>query len=181
MNDNLALPKIPKILKPHSFANKNLKFSGTYDLSKIDKLFDKLRSGNLNIVIKFDEIGSGRDRIVIATGSIDFSAKLICVNCDDLVDFKFKNDLNIAFIDDKFDENTGNQSILEKYEITNCPLGCEVKTIDLIFDEVLLALPMFAKHQDNCIDSVINKINTKIDLNTAKKDNPFAVLKDAFK
>ena len=159
--------KLPSILKPYGFAKKELKLVNQYNLADVLSLKGAVKSGVLNIEIKFKM----QERIATATGTIDFKAKIPCVNCKESLDFNFKGELNIAFVDDKELERT-RDSFIEGYEIVNCSFGSEINTFDLIADEVLLALPMFAKHSNSCIKQISE------DANFSKKENPFAKLKD---
>ena len=163
--------KLPSVIKPHHFARKTLSFNGSYNLADITPLQNKVDGGTLNINLNFDL----KNKLVIATGTIDFSTKIKCVNCLELINFNYSDKLNIVFVsnDIKYEE-------LDEYEIIYHEFGEDVKTFDLITEEVLLAIPMFAKHKELCVDSFdfINKdFSVSKDVDSDKK-NPFAILKN---
>jgi uncharacterized metal-binding protein YceD (DUF177 family) len=167
MDSSIKSLTLPKIIKPFVFAKKNLKFISNFNLLKVPNLKNVVSCGNLDINLAFDI----KNRVAFATGDIKINAKLCCVNCLEDVDFEYKNDLKVAFVSGEFDESS-----LKDYEIIDCEFDGEILTFDFITDEVLLALPMFAKHDKDCI-----KIGTTEELKPQKKENPFAVLKDIYK
>lgn len=152
--------KFPKILKPYIFAKKNLSFSTKYDLKNLNKINKLVEGGKADLQLSFDLI----DRLIVATGSIIINTKLICNNCLDFVDFDYTGEINIAF-------TSNNQQVDEKYEIID--LADEIITDEFIADEVLLAFPMFAKHDYKCITE-----QKKVIIGQEEKVNPFAILKN---
>ncbi len=153
--------KIPSILMPYNFARKNLNFSGNYKLDNVPKIKNITKGGKLELELEFS---FNENLIIVADGKIKFNTILSCCNCLNDIKFKYNNKLHIAFVDKIVDEYKVN----DKYEIINNKE--QLSTIDFIADEVLLALPMFAKHTYKCtVKQENNIINNYI--------SPFAILK----
>lgn len=164
--------KLPSILKPFAFARKNLEFSAAFDLAKFSQLAGVVSSGNASVALVF----AIKNRVAFATGKIDINAKISCVNCLEDIDFTIQNNIKVAFVSGEFDEDS-----LNEYEIIDCEFDGEIQTEDFISDEVLLALPMFAKHKNKCIDTGDASDTDENRDTIGNKINPFADLKNVLK
>jgi uncharacterized protein len=161
--------KLPSVIKPFAFAKKNLTFNAKFNTAELKALEGVVNSGNVDIELTF----SIKNRIAFAAGSIDIAVQLSCVNCFQNVDFIKKNIIKVAFVSGDFDEKS-----LDEYEIIDCDFDGEILATDFVSDEVLLALPMFAKHTECCIQT---NTSEEVEESIPTKENPFAVLKDIYK
>jgi len=115
-------------------------------------------------------------------GYITTSLLLTCQRCMQAMEHPVEINLALAFIKNKDDE----QEIAGLYDSYYIENSEPIDFYALVEDEVILSLPLIAKHQDeNCI-SMAQDVNNKqvddIDIafaeaeEEAKKKNPFAIL-----
>ena len=92
------------------------------------------------------EFKTSQNNIVLVDGALSGQLKLRCQRCLDEMDVEIDSSLRLALL---VHENQL-ELIPEDYEPLTIPAG-EVRIVDLIEDEILLALPIAAKHtKDDC-------------------------------
>jgi uncharacterized protein len=155
------------VINSIEFAKKALELHDIIALSQFSRLHDVLvpRDGTLHYRLRGAN-ENGRLRLHL---SVHGTLQLRCQRC--LEPFKFELDVDSSFLVVP-DEST--ISILEE----NLELGddedclvaeTEMRVMDLIEDEILLALPLAPKHPSEICDASEH-------LNELKKPSPFAVL-----
>ncbi len=113
-------------------------------------------------------------------GKVTGQLKLICQRCMDVQDYSINIELALAFIKKKEQE----QEIAGLYDSFYIENKDPIDFYALIEDEIILSLPLIAKHEDeNCLlnlDMKTNKGSDEIEKaylhEEASKKNPFAVL-----
>jgi uncharacterized protein len=168
-DDSIGATTGSTVINSAEFAKKALELHGIIAVSQLQRLHDTLVSteGDLD----FRLVGSseqGKSRLGLY---VNGSLQLSCQRC--LESFSF--DLNIAssfiVVPDEsaipvIEENDPDMGNDDDYLVADARL----QVIDLIEDEILLALPLAPKHD--------SELCAGTELNELKKPNPFAVLKE---
>jgi uncharacterized metal-binding protein YceD (DUF177 family) len=158
--------KLPSTIKPYAFAKQGLEFVGNYNLFTLPQVKNSVKQDSeVNITLKFSLV----DNIILVDGHLSFATKLECAYCLGDVDFNYAKDIKLAFGNINTIIPTGYElvEIVDSYS--------EINTKEFIAEEVLLNLPMFVKHENECLH--LTSDNTKRNI----QQNPFATLKDLYK
>jgi uncharacterized protein len=113
-------------------------------------------------------------------GKVTGQLKLACQRCMDVLDYPIDIELALAFIKKKEQE----QEIVGLYDSFYVESKDPIDFYALIEDEIILSLPLIAKHEDeNCLlnlDNTTDKKSSELEEaylhEQANKKNPFAVL-----
>jgi len=159
--------KPPEQLKLFNFARKELIFSGEYQIRDFPEL-EKIASNQTDKVKVALTFSLEDDRTPCISGMISLDIALSCQRCLENIILDLKVDFNLGFVKNE-SQGGGLNSRFELYVTENE----ELSTIELISDEVLLAIPMVTLHDYDCVtykdtDQVVEQ----------KKQNPFAILKN---
>jgi len=147
--------------------------SGTIKLSEFTRLSKVLmkNDGDVKIDLDFEKTG----RLAVISGTIAADFVLECQTCLKGVLWPVEITVNLGVV------STLEQAdrLAEEFE----PLWMETETIsliDLVEDEVLLSLPDFPRHSDQCMGYYDRakeaQLFTDKDNEQLKSDNPFSVL-----
>jgi len=156
---------LPEYIEPVGLADVGRSFRGKVSVSALSRLLPSLAStdGELEVQLEFhlDE-----RRIRTLKGTIEGNVNLVCQRC--LKELRFPLDLGFSL-----------GIVSSEAEIESLPDGYEpllvtgesLRTVDVIEDEVLLAVPAIPLHQgeDSCETGYVNQP-------LPEKDNPFSVL-----
>jgi uncharacterized protein len=156
---------LPEYIEPVGLADVGRSFRGKVSVSALSRLLPSLAStdGELEVQLEFhlDE-----RRIRTLKGTIEGNVNLVCQRC--LKDLRFPLDLRFSL-----------GIVSSEAEIESLPDGYEpllvtgesLRTVDVIEDEVLLAVPAIPLHQgeESCEAGYVNQP-------LPEKDNPFSVL-----
>ena len=156
---------LPETIEPVGLADVGRSFRGDVSVSKLKRLLPSLssRDGDLKVQLDFrlDE-----RRIRTLKGTITGEVNLVCQRC--LQGLRFPLDLTFSL-----------GIVSSEAEIERLPDGYEpllvtgdpVQTVEVIEDEVLLAVPAIPLHQgrQRCETGYVNQP-------MPEKDNPFSVL-----
>jgi uncharacterized protein len=156
-----------KEVKLVSFAKKRFCFDDSVHLKQFERLHKIL--GKQDAIVKLDIFFGFKDeRTPIIKGSVSTIVKFDCQRCLDSFDYELKSDISCVFIK-KGKEKLGNESSIETFTYQE-----KINVFEVIEEELLLCLPMIAKHQECEISykdeslKEFEKIESKI--------NPFAIL-----
>lgn len=164
------LDRLPEFIDPTSLADKKRVLSGTIEVDKFERLstllFDK--RGNVRIELAFARKG----RLATIHGAINGTLVLVCQRCLQGIAVRVDTQVKLGVIPslDMIEQLAG------EYE----PLLFDNESIslsELVEDEILLVLPDFPRHTDDCLD-LRNKQSSppgKAD-DSARIDSPFSVL-----
>ena len=186
-NAAVMLVRIPKDIDYVRFTETRKIIKGKLSLNFCQRLVASLRKPEQNSQIidqrnsqEIDldfEFGIDQFGHRYMKGKIQIDVELTCQRCMLGMNYPIDIAIDVAFIQNTDEED----EILGLYE----PFYIEDKSEPIDFhafieDEILLALPLIAKHDDICVD--LEQFNNDIDARFVeqeeKKVNPFDVLKD---
>ncbi len=166
------LDRLPDFIDPVLFAERRRVLSGTIKMSEFTRLSEVLmkNEGDVKIDFSFEKMG----RLATVRGTIKADLVLECQSCLKGVLWPIDATVNLGVV------STLEQAdrLAEEFE----PLWMEAETIslkDLVEDEILLALPDFPRHSNECMEHRQKKTEpsaTDEDNEQLKSDNPFSVL-----
>ena len=131
---------LPQKIEPILLANKGASIKGTLSLKQLSRLSEQLYQcdGDVEVTLSF---GKDHKNFYFIKGNITTELSLKCQRCLEPVSYKINTDFNLSPIhDDKMAE-----TLPKHYE----PVLIVDKTLlvsDLVEDEIMLNLPMVAKH-----------------------------------
>ena len=169
--------KIPVTLYVRKAATHNTHFDGYVVLAKLQRLSETLVSDQGQVMVKlvagFDEAGQ-----CTLTGHAETTVTTVCQRCNETMSIDLSVDFAYTPVSPNFVEDEDNPLADDIDPVMVNEFG-EVSLFDIIEDELILAMPLIAKHDPkDCAISGENMTWGKIDEPVEKpKPNPFAVLK----
>jgi len=159
--------KLPEKLKLFNFARKELIFSGEYQIKDFPEL-EKIANNKTDQVKVSLSFSFENDRTPCISGVISAGVALSCQRCLENIILDLNINFNLGFVRNE-GQGAGLDSRFELYVTEDD----ELSTIELISDEVLLAIPMVPLHDYDCAtyrdtEQVVEQ----------EKQNPFAILKN---
>lgn len=166
------LDRLPHLIDPVSFADKERTLQGQLPLTKLSRLADVLldSSGSIEVDLSF----SKDKRLATVRGHLRGILVLECRTCLEALNFPVDINVNLAVV--RSMEQA--ERLSGEYE----PLMLEEEKIplhELVEDELLLALPAFPRHDHDCLPykQTSGVIEAKPDKETQSvSNNPFSVL-----
>ncbi|NOQ35342.1 MAG: metal-binding protein [Methylococcaceae bacterium] len=165
------LDRLPDFIDPLAFADRQRQLVGEIALNKLARLADLLSDdkGVISVDLSFSKDG----RLAIIQGRIKADLKVECQSCLETMDWPLDLDINLAAVK--------SLEIADKLAGVYEPLILEEQRIsfnELIEDELLLALPDFPRHQQNCMKSQASASKSQADDEAAQSspNNPFSIL-----
>jgi len=167
------LDRLPVLINPISFSERGKRLSGTIEISELTRLSDVLvdNTGKIAVEFSFDKEG----RVPTIQGEIKTNLMLECQSCLKKLEWPVNVKIKLGIV----------QSLEQADRLaSDCePLMLETEKIslnDLVEDELLLALPDFPRHQQNCVDDSgieeeFEETETNIE-QSKETNNPFSVL-----
>jgi uncharacterized protein len=165
------LDKLPQLIDPITFADRQRVLVGKIPLAKFTRLTDVLldKSGTVDIDLAFAK----EQKLSTIRGHIQANLALVCCTCLEAVSFPIAITVNLAVVQtlEQADRLAGRHE----------PLLLEDEKIalhELIEDELLLALPDFPRHLHECVAYAgqrLAKVEQVEDKQTPST-NPFSVL-----
>jgi len=136
---------LPARVNHRKLATDNRKIEGLLPLSGFTRLAESLLAteGEVSAKLSFRK---GRKHSTIVIGDIHVTVSLLCQNCLSPVDHELKAELHHAIVNSE-------EALLRLEEDEDGILSLEdlIYTVDLLEDELILSLPMVAKHSSaNC-------------------------------
>lgn len=166
------LDRLPDFIDPIVFADRQRQLTGEIAINKLSRVGDVLcdDSGTIKVDLSFFKKG----RLAVIRGAVTAILQLECQSCLEAIDWPLDIEINLAVV------NSLEQADLLAGEYE--PLLLEEEKISLnqlIEDEILLALPDFPRHQQNCLNHQKAKVSDDIknnDKTQPNANNPFSVL-----
>ena len=162
--------KLPDLISPLLFAERRALLSGVIPLAAFPRLADSIAVGDGQVSVNavFDKHG----KRVLVTGDIKTTLSLQCQTCLQIMDWPLDIVLNLAVVSSLQDA----EALCGEHE----PLllnGEKTSFYEMIEDEILLALPDFPRHDNECLANNQSQSEDFSEL-AAKNiaDNPFLVL-----
>lgn len=168
--------RLPLEVDPFRLATREEYLKGTIPLKQMKRLISALSSdeGDVYVDVKFSV---DINHVVILSGLIKTDAKLICQRCMGEMDLPISLDVQLAFVRSEAEM----ERLPEGYEVTLVE-DTPVMLSDIIEDEILLALPPIAKHNDEACasENVAKSWNSQQviepDTENVERKNPFDIL-----
>ncbi len=157
---------LPSQLKLFNFAKKEINLSGLYQISDFPKVSEIVSNKRDKVVVELS-FYLKNNKTPCVEGIIELDVVLVCQRCLDNLSIALKVNFNLAFVK----HNQESEELDSHYEIYLIEEE-ELKTYDLISDEILLSIPMVPTHDYDCI-----KYINKQEIVEGKSENPFAILK----
>ena len=165
--------KLPLTVDPIKTAQQRLDYDGIYTIKQLARLLESTESVNSDAKVKlsFDVDAQG---LKIVSGSAEVDVNLECQRC-----WKhFPYHCEVEFVYSPIFHLDQADALPEAYEPTLVDENGEIDLLQLIEDELILALPQVAMHDEvNCEVNPNNMIYGEIPL-ADERPNPFAVLKN---
>lgn len=162
--------RLPEIIDPLHLADKRGELHGQIPLKQFTRLTENLV--NSEGVVDVDLYFGREGRLAKIDGNLKATLQLECQKCLEAVEFEINHNVNLGIA-------TSYEQV-ERLPETVEPLLLEEETIsliDLVEDELLLNLPDYPKHADDCIESeIIKKHTAAFEEVATTKPNPFSVL-----
>lgn len=150
-------------------AERNAGYEGVLPISRLERLQESLNSDAGELIAR---VAFGRDAgVYTLKGSLEAELEVTCQRCMQTMSLPVATRFVYALVTSA-DEIEALPKALEPYLIE----GEEQSLIDLLEDELILALPMVSTHQQPCSEFLREQDETK----QADKESssPFAVLKN---
>ena len=159
--------RLPREVDFLLMAEHNRQFEGCLPISELGRLHDVLNSteGEVTVKLKF----GWKYGIRSLTGSISADMDLICQRCLNPMMVNVSGKFCFALIEDA-DEIDDLPDGMEPYIIE----GDKQSVDDVVIDELLLSIPLVAKHDEACSD-YMSHVDESVEEDTYK---PFAAIKD---
>ena len=163
LNDSL-----PKYFDPRQYANQGIAIAGHLPLKQLKELCTILASDEGDAYIHLD-FRVEEDKRYVATGSLNATVHVVCQRCMEAVPQKLSVGLLLAFVSDEDHA----QHISIDYEPVVMTDG-DVSVADIVEQEIILALPIVAYHEESGCNPTAVKYASFTD--DAQTPNPFSVL-----
>lgn len=172
----VMLVRLPEYIDPLHLADKRGALKGQIPLDNLKRLADLLfdDSGAVSVELFFQREG----RLATIDGRLDAVLQLRCQNCLGALAWPVSAAVKLGVVTSIAQAD----KLPEAYE----PLVLEGETLllsDIVEDEILLALPIFPKHQHACLDvshfslsASVNEAETRADDKPSSRENPFSIL-----
>jgi uncharacterized protein len=168
---------LPTSIDHRKFALGNRKLAGDLSLSQFDRFVQYLESETSVVQCKL-EFRKGKKQKSLIIGRATTTVRLVCQNCLQEMDF----DLDISF---------RHFIVADDEELLDLPDGVEgiicagdkISSVDIFEDELILNLPMVARHEDNECQMAFEHQNddSSIETGTYKPFAGLAELKNKLK
>ena len=166
------LDRLPHLIDPVAFADKQRTLQGKIPLNKLERLADMLldRHGEVEIDLTFSKDG----RVPLIQGHVKTDLILECNTCLEALSLPVELKINLGIVQSLEQA----ERLSGEYE----PLMLEEEKIplhEIIEDELLLALPDFPKHEHECKPYKQSTEAVKPVANNnqqSQSNNPFSVL-----
>lgn len=163
---------LPRYFDPRKYAANEVALAGTLALNELEELSVLLASNegdvSVNLNFKVDE-----DRRYIASGNLTAQVEMICQRCMKPAPYDVDIDLMLAFV---YDEEHA-KSLPAEYDPVIMNDG-EVVLAKMVEEELILALPVVAYHEESGCNPIALKYASSTDEATddEQKPNPFSIL-----
>ncbi|MCK5728198.1 MAG: DUF177 domain-containing protein [Methylococcales bacterium] len=160
------LGRLPNFIDPHAFADKRRQLSGDIALNQFSRLSDVLSDdqGSVNIQLSFLK----NRRLSLIQGDIQTELRVDCQSCLKIMTLPLAVSINLAVVESLAQA----EKLASEYD----PLIVNEKKISLINvieDELLLAIPDFPRHEHLCLEPAKQ---TDVIETTTEPNNPFSIL-----
>ena len=161
---------LPQFVDARKMANQGIELHGIVPASKLERLQQATtladKGIDVNLSFHVDE-----ERHLLVTGDIAAVVNLQCQRCLGDVEFSVVTDVTVAIVAGE-EQAKALPGRLDPWLVTDA----SADLYNLIEEEILLALPMVAYHQNQCLDEDLYSAGEEESGQESKSDNPFSVL-----
>ena len=160
---------IPRLIEPRKFAQQGLSVSGSLPVQELDRLSSAvLALSAVDVNLRFG-ISESKHRVV--TGLVAANVELVCQRCLEALGLKLSSEVSLAMI---WAEEEAKQlpTIYEPWVVA----ADQADLYEIVEEELLLALPVVAFHDYECVDKSLFTTGEKSPPVETKQNNPFRVL-----
>jgi uncharacterized protein len=164
--------RLPVHIDPLRMAEAGRLLDGAYSVEELERLQDSLLDNSGKVVVSL-AFGIDAEGIRYMKGRLQTELTLQCQRCLQAMQVPIDNEFALGLVR----SNEAADMLPSHYE----PLLLEDDSIflrDIIEDELLLALPLVPKHDDDCVDVNLpaDEAERKTDTGEGDRVNPFAAL-----
>ena len=181
MSGTLSHRRLPRYVNARKFAYSGVQMTASLAISELDRLSESLADNEGEVVLKLAFTTDYQYNCRI-TGNAKSELSLICQRC--LAPFVLPIECQLKLM------MVGTEQQAENLPASWEPCfinGEQINLYQLIEDELLLALPLVARHQNNCVSSDVLSYGGRFDTSKMQSHgfngkvqlhNPFKALKD---
>lgn len=162
------LEELPRFIEPKQLALQNAHLKGEVALAQLERLHDSLCEVQGTVKIEWTFACDDKQRPTIQ-GSIQAQLPMLCQRCLQPLQWTIDTQVALVIFDN---EPHPDEELLMEYEVIILNEN-PVSLWNLIEDEIILALPIIAKH-DTCIANEYQLSAEKLANNACS--NPFQIL-----
>ena len=164
----LMLPDLPQTIEPLRLAKAGKKIAGRYALNDMQRLGGLLRDRIGHVLFMLEFTRDEEQKLYCIIGKIETKLHVVCQRCLGSMELQINSLVNLSIVSGQTDIS----NLPDKYE----PLILDddsISLLELIEDELLLAVPMSPTHELNRCPAA--KILDE--MHDAVPNRPFAILK----
>ena len=161
--------QIPELIDPVVFAERQSSIQGLLGLQRLDRLADMLfdKQGELKVDLYFYKQG----KVPVIEGRLQGHINLICQSCLETLDWNVDKIVKIGMVQ-TIEQADRLQDGLEPLMVAEEKISLP----GLIEDEVIISLPDYPRHEDQCLQHKANVPPAEAKTIKQESDNPFSVL-----
>lgn len=165
----VVFPMIPRNIEPRKFAQQGLSLSGSLPSGELSRLVAVVEDlGDISVELSFS-VSESKHRIV--TGRVKTKASMVCQRCLEAVSVPLESDVALAMVWTE-EEAKHLPSSYDPWVVASD----QADVYDIVEEELLLALPVVAFHDYECVDKSLLRSGDVVQPEPAKSNNPFQVL-----
>ncbi|NJD00197.1 23S rRNA accumulation protein YceD [Candidatus Erwinia dacicola] len=163
--------KLPLTLDAVRTAQKRLDYQGVYTPEQVERIADSVVSLDSDVECAMS-FAIDEQRLAVLKGTADVSVTLCCQRCNQT----FSHHVHVSYCFSLIVTDEQAEALPEAYEPINVNEFVKTELLELVEDEIILALPVVPVHDsEHCEVSEADMVFGKLPAE-AEKPNPFAVL-----
>lgn len=169
MSEQAPQKRLPQWVEPRKLVTANAHFTrfvGAEDMPRIVEAALEIKRSDVDVTFDRDE--QGRPEI---TGALDFELLLECQRCLEPMTLNISKQFKLAIVWDEAQAKALPKNI-DPWIVGEG----EADLAAIIEEEILLALPVVAKHSEDCLSSDLLSSGDDEEVELEEKQNPFGVL-----
>jgi DUF177 domain-containing protein len=170
MSSTPSKPLLSRDIDPRKFAKQGLELEGSIAVEELPRLSEALAEGGseVGVALAFDIDEQG---LKVVTGNVKGTLSVTCQRCLEAVPLEVEADFNLALAWDE-DEAKQLPRRLDPWIVGEG--ATDIYTI--VEEELLLALPMVAYHEEPCLDATLYQSGEVEAEDVEPRENPFQML-----
>ncbi|MBV1882632.1 MAG: DUF177 domain-containing protein [Pseudomonadales bacterium] len=162
--------QLPHTINVKKLAEQGIRLDGELPVGRLQRVLDSVESaeGQVYLELAFHKDEQG---VRVAKGNAKCSVNLLCQRCLKPLAHSLEANFSLAFIYTEAQE----EQLPDQYDPVMM-LDDNVQLVDLIEDDLILALPIVANHTDSGCDISQYQKKDIPELNQPARENPFKVL-----